>query len=648
MTNENAMAVIDAYLEAEHLPVPHAILVEGPWGSGKTYFLEKIYEPHRQKLAREERLYKKPLLFVSLFGATSASEVEKRMHKAASPVEVAIGGATRTAVSGLGEVFKVKDAVNTTLDWIGKKAARRHTDYILVFDDLERAQASVIGEIMGLVNSLITTNKRRVILVGDEAKLLDIHETTTWKEQNEKIIGRRVRIEPDFESVIRTSISTIENEATKIFMTERFGTLAQLAKQSDVVNLRNLSWAVANGARFIRALLMDPEIPSDHVARTMCVVVATTLWYRSGKLDKMALFRLPNLSMALRLGTRKAHVETGGEDPEPEAAERFSKTFAEFAVESPPLDYRLIVDFEANGVLEDEAFVAWTKAQFGFGHEHNEPSWRRLWRSYERPMAETDSAIEQLGDELSQGKYIERGQILHCAGLAIKLDKAGNKTLTGGEDIVPFFKAYIDSLFNQRTLQRQEIDPQPLGYDAYGGLGFSSLNTAEFAEICSHLDKRQNDLRHFDRKERADAIVREAESGQLEALYKLNRSNDEISRVPVLIDVDVERMAVLITRDVNSLNIGARLLAFRYHHAKHGEPLLSEITWAREVYETVLRKIAIWPGHHRLLATENFQNLIRYYEEGRHPQDQIIPQEATAQEVNSDEDVGDGSAVPRP
>ncbi|MGO7379480.1 P-loop NTPase fold protein [Rhizobium ruizarguesonis] len=232
MTNEHATAVIDAYLEADSLPVPHAILVGGPWGSGKTYFLEEIYEPGRQKLAREKGFYRTPFLFVSLFGATSAAEVENRMHRAASPGEVAIGKIAGTAVTGVGEAFKVKDAVNTTLDWIAKKASRRHVDYILIFDDLERVEEGALGEIMGLVNSFITTHKRRVILVGDEAKLLQIHAETNWKEQNEKIVGRRVLIEPDVENVIRTSVSMVEDEATKAFMTERLDALGSKPNQA--------------------------------------------------------------------------------------------------------------------------------------------------------------------------------------------------------------------------------------------------------------------------------------------------------------------------------------------------------------------------------------------------------------------------------
>lgn len=637
MKNEHTKSVIDAYLEADSLPVPHAILVEGPWGSGKTFFLD-IYESRRQQSAKAKRIYCTPFLFVSLFGATSAFDVEQRMHRAASPGEVAIGKVVGTAVTGAGELLKVKDAVKTTLDWVAKRAARRHYDYILVFDDLERVEEGALGEIMGLVNSFITTHKRRVILVGDEAKLLEIHVKANWKEQNEKIIGRRVRIEPDVESVIRTSVSTVEDQATKAFMAERFDELSHLAGRSTVANLRNLSWAIVNGARFVRALLSDSDIPKDHVARTMLVVVATTLWYRSGKLDKATLDRLSNLSIARMAGAMGRRHESDSEDPEIEAAKLFSETFAELAVESPPLDYHLIVDFEGSGVLADAEFVVWTKSQFGFGKGQSEPSWRRLWHSYERPMTETDAAVEELRDELARGDYTKRGPILHAAGLAIKLRNFGDTRLTGEQEPVPFFKAYIDALAERGKLSKNETEPMPLKYDAFGGLGFNSKGTPEFAEILKHLADRQAELLQVDQKDRAEKIVCEAEAGDLEALHRLNTMNDELSRNPVLVDISVERMAALIAKDAPSVNAGARLLAYRYHHARHGEPLLTEILWARQVYEAVLRKIANWPEHHRLMAIENLQGLIRHYEQEHHPDDQIIPAASEPDNIDGAED----------
>ena len=625
--NEHATAVIDAYLEAEAHPVPHAILVEGPWGSGKTYFLEKIYEHNRQEEARARRFYRMPFLFVSLFGAKSAADVEKRMHRAASPGEFAVGSFIGTIISGALEFVKIKDATKTSLDAIEKRAARRHIDYILVFDDLERVEKGAFGEIMGFVNSLITTKERRVILVGDEAKLLEIHKDANWHEQNEKIVGRRVRIEADVESVVRRSVAEVTDDPTRNFMTERVDVLIDLADRSHVENLRNLSWAIVNGARFVRSLLTDPEIREgheDHITRTMLVVVATTLWFRSKKLSKEALDKLPNLSMTLAFRSMGRHDQREEEDPKTTAAKQFSETFADLTMESPPLEYRRIIDFEASGILNDAEFTMWTKSQFGFGEGRSEPSWRRLWHSYVRPMEDTEAAIEELKEELARREYTMRGEILHAAGLAIKHSTAGDSRLTDGADVVPFFKAYIDDLVASETLEANKLDPLPLEYEAAGGLGFASKDTPEFTEIYRYLTDRQVEVEQAALRKRADEIVKEAEAGDLEALHKLNMINDDLSRNPVLLGIDADRMANLIASDVPALSVGSRLLAYRYHNGKHGDPLMAEIPWARKVYEAVIAKIDQWPEPHRTFSKETMQQLIRHHEGGRDAVDQII------------------------
>jgi hypothetical protein len=176
-------------------------------------------------------------------------------------------------------------------------------------------------------------------------------------------------------------------------------------------------------------------------------------------------------------------------------------------------------------------------------------------------------------------------------------------------------------------------------------LGFSSNETPEFQEVANHLAGRQAEMLRVDQKNRADEIVREAEAGNLGALHKLNVMNDELSRNPVLADIDVDRMATLIAKDVPSLNVGAKLLAYRYHHARRGELLLTEIPWARQVYGAVLQKMAEWPEHHRSMATETLQGLIRHYEQRHHPDDQIIPAAAAAEEVGGARDGRDAGPV---
>jgi|GEM_PF-3584004 len=590
MINDHATKVLDAYLDTEQLSVPHAVLIEGHWGSGKTYFLQNVYEPARRERMRTERRYHTPFLFVSLFGASSASDVEMRIYKAACPGEAVAGAIAGTITLGIGEFFRVKDAAKGTVDKLGKKAIRRLSEYVFVFDDLERVEKHAFGEVMGLINSFIAEHGRRVILVTDEKKLSASLDNGLWKEQNEKIIGRRAHIEADFESVIRGAVNDLANGPAKKFMSERISELFETAQISTVKDLRNLSWAIHNTAAFINCLAADPDIPEKHTASTMHLVLASTLWMRSDLIDAEAIEQLPGLTTTLAVHSFKdnpleAHLEK---------AKKFADTFLSIPVDVPPVSYEFIQEFENSGVIDQEQVIFWVKSQFGFGSDYTEPTWRKIWYSYERPITETDAAIVTLKKELQERRYTKHGQILHAAGLAIQQQNLKDGRLTNDEDVVTFFKSYIDELADSRRLEMH--DSSHLShFQSYEGLGFAARETGEFREISNYMLTKSEEITKFELRAKAEAIIEEAEAGDLEALFKFVRlDNAQLSTKPVLIDIPANRIATLITRDAPNLDVGAKLLAYRYQAARCGDLLSQELPWARDVYTAAMEKLRDW------------------------------------------------------
>lgn len=93
-----------------------------------------------------ERRRHVPFLFVSVFGATSASDVEMRIYKTANPGEAIAGSLAGTFALGIGEFLRVKDTTKGVVDRLGKKAIKRLNEYVFVFDDLERLERAALGK----------------------------------------------------------------------------------------------------------------------------------------------------------------------------------------------------------------------------------------------------------------------------------------------------------------------------------------------------------------------------------------------------------------------------------------------------------------------------------------------------------------------
>lgn len=630
--NEHASKVLDNYLDTENMPVPHAILIEGKWGSGKTYFLQNVYEPARKKRLNNDRLHHVPFLFISLFGATSASDVELRIYKSACPAEAIAGSIAGTIALGIGEFFQVKETAKGALDKLGKKAIRRLNDFVFVFDDLERVENDAFGEIMGLINSLVAEHGRRVILVTDEEKLKALVGGQRWKEQNEKFVGRRAHIEADFESVIRVSIDRLPNGEAKTLLRENVERLLHIARISKVENLRNLNWAIHNAAAFAECLANDPDIPKAHIVRTILVVAATTLWLRSELIDLGTLKNLRRITLAQAVRAVNKPSDNEPVDPKVEKAKEFSTTFASISVEKPPVSYDFVRSFEETGVLDNAEVILWTKSQFGFGETHREASWRRLWHSSERKIIETEQALAELRKELIDRKYTANGSILHAAGLAIRQNLMGDQTLTNGEDVVSFFKRYIDDLAEDGRLESSNFNRIYGVPDSDSGLGYISRETSEFREIVDYIKEVSGRLSDRKLEARVDAILRDAESGHPEALFQLIQSHDsELSARPVLLHVPVDRLVKFMAQDMPALSAGARLLAYRYHKVRAGDALFAEIDWARNVYTAISVKLDEWKEPFRSMALHSLRDVIQYYEGDKSPDELIVPREAAAE-----------------
>lgn len=70
----------DFALEYCFSPVPphYALLLKGPWGSGKTWFVERLIEEINKKDGRE--------LYISLYGLNSFAAIEYEFYRKLHPV----------------------------------------------------------------------------------------------------------------------------------------------------------------------------------------------------------------------------------------------------------------------------------------------------------------------------------------------------------------------------------------------------------------------------------------------------------------------------------------------------------------------------------------------------------------------------------
>ena len=170
MYSDEIESVITEYLKNPR--AEYAVMIDGDWGSGKTYFLThslvRIME--NIDIGKEKR---RKYAYVSLYGAKSIDEVSKEIvfqcfgkkhKKKVETADTVMETASNILTASLG-------AVNIDLSKIKDTLAKIDiNNWIICFDDLERC-CLPINEMLGYMNRLVEHNNCKVIILANEKEI---------------------------------------------------------------------------------------------------------------------------------------------------------------------------------------------------------------------------------------------------------------------------------------------------------------------------------------------------------------------------------------------------------------------------------------------------------------------------------------------
>lgn len=201
MTEQQIIDEILRYLHDDSYN--YAVLIDGEWGSGKTYFvnntLTKIIEKQESDLETSRKVQ-----YISLYGCKAISDVQENIAWSfAEDARQVIQdknnfGTTGQKVSNnillsskkIGNAILKKFLPNMPLyeiasDWLNLGS------FIFVFDDLERCDCP-INEVFGFLNELVEHENTKVILIANEKELSGIAEIQYLELQYSLTLDNRI------------------------------------------------------------------------------------------------------------------------------------------------------------------------------------------------------------------------------------------------------------------------------------------------------------------------------------------------------------------------------------------------------------------------------------------------------------------------
>lgn len=222
-----------------------AILINGSWGSGKTFFLKRVVAEEVKKIScKLSATDSKPfeLVYVSLYGLTSADELQRRLFLEINPSLKTKGGKIITSLLGKG------------LEYIGLGASDKDEknllnifggipkNKILVFDDLERLATETINEVLGFINTYTEHQNLKVIIVADEEKIKA--KIDDYDKVKEKLIRFTYLFNPELKEVFPSFVARYTSVPYQQFLTANSNLICDLFTKGQHKNLRSLRFVL--------------------------------------------------------------------------------------------------------------------------------------------------------------------------------------------------------------------------------------------------------------------------------------------------------------------------------------------------------------------------------------------------------------------
>ncbi|MFN8576757.1 MAG: P-loop NTPase fold protein [Candidatus Sericytochromatia bacterium] len=313
---EYIIEIIKKYLE--NTSTNYAILIDGHWGSGKTFFLKNILKEkiENEVLTPISTHYR--LIYISLYGISSIDEliskidyetlalnIEKSIENEKIP-EIVKKFTKSKEVKELVKVSrnildlymksKFKTGIDTLVNGIDFSILDtiKAEEKVFCFDDLERINFEKLNitEVLGYINSFVEHESIKTIIVAHEDKIpnhTDKNEKS-YKDIKEKLIGRTLSFKPHIESVIDSLIELFNDVDYKNFLNLHKNLIINLFKIGGNNNLRNLQFTL-NNLQVIFNSYKGINFPNLHES-TVSFTFYISLEYKNNNIDNNFLTKI--------------------------------------------------------------------------------------------------------------------------------------------------------------------------------------------------------------------------------------------------------------------------------------------------------------------------------------------------------------------
>ena len=183
MDDEKILDVLNKYIENPKMQ--YAILIDGDWGSGKTYFIKTKFVKNN-----------KNIIYIPLNGIKNREDIDKKIYykilENNMPEKITKSKGFSALKKTSGAIFVISNEIIKNvfkIDISGVKNLnaseiislfKNISDYVIVFDDLERCEMP-ISETLGYINDYVEHKNVKCVIVANEQEINKINYDNNYE-----------------------------------------------------------------------------------------------------------------------------------------------------------------------------------------------------------------------------------------------------------------------------------------------------------------------------------------------------------------------------------------------------------------------------------------------------------------------------------
>ena len=579
MNLEELVESILDYVRADY--TDYAIMINGEWGSGKTYFWNHKIKDKIESLQLNGKKY--TTIYMSLYGISNLEEISKKIfiettqlmdknlkkymdsHHQTNIPEYAKTGLDMANVFG----------VSKNGDKIDYERFFSTDDKVLCFDDLERANVDVV-DILGYINNFVEHDHIKTIIICNEKELAtkfkssnlemktfiatylldkqgDLNKTdkpmvekirekieyvfdkaNDYERIKEKLIGETFEYAPKFNYIINGLLMRYENNKDLIrFLRENQNLIIATFNKSGTRNLRILKHALNDFSKVFENVNRLYPNTNLRVLQTMLIfTIAVSFEIKAGKITKDKFVNIESneeykailVSSRVLMDNRQFYIK------------EFDNNYY-FNFKSDYRFFKFIESYVRTRIFDMKALKKDMEAIINTIDTEKLPGYKRLlteeyWKISDEQFP---GIIEEVLEDVKKGKFklIEITKLFAYysyfikRGLVEKDIKEVKQIFMNGMDIAYKTSIYCDNV--EEELSR---------------IGIDNTSSQEMEEILNYFTVLNSKLEEKMYKEKADDIFK-CIPIKMELFY--DRFDNECMEFPIFKYYDAYRMFQRIT-----------------------------------------------------------------------------------------------------